>query len=108
LFFQVGHFIASGFQRRGLQWNLSCGLLSRNSRLHVQFLAPPPQPAHFSIAGVFDDGKAVAVFYWMFAAGGGNCALRFACAFTGLHIIKVEQKVEHKQEKSRLQLDLAR
>jgi hypothetical protein len=53
----------------------------------------------YSFSPRFDDGKAVAVFYWMFAVGGGNCALRFACGFTGLHIVKVEQKVEHRQEK---------
>jgi hypothetical protein len=39
------------------------------------------------------------VFYWTFGVGWLNSGMRFACGFISLHAVKVEQKVEHWQEK---------
>jgi hypothetical protein len=46
------------------------------------------------------------VFYWTFDVGGRGRDLRIDCGFRGLHAVKVEQKVEHRQEKSQLDADL--
>ena len=79
-----------------------------NTRLHVELFATLPQAAHFSIAGVFGDGKAIPVFHSTFEIDGRNCALRITRRFIALHKAKVEQKVEHRQEKSEKQADLPR
>jgi hypothetical protein len=46
------------------------------------------------------------MFCVMFGFGWKNRTLRIACGFVGLHRVKVEQKVEHRQEKAEKQADL--
>jgi hypothetical protein len=48
------------------------------------------------------------VFYWTFDVGGPHRGFRFTCGFMSLHPVKVEQKVAHKQHKSKFQADLRR
>src|SRR6266404_5417903 len=62
LLLEIGHFLACCFQTGRCQRNPASGSLTANASLHVEFLSTSPQSAHFSIARVFDDGKAVAMF----------------------------------------------
>src|SRR5437879_3554343 len=62
LFLEIGHFLARCFQTGSLQRNPASRSLTENASLHIESLSTSPQSAHFSIARVFDDGKAIPVF----------------------------------------------
>jgi hypothetical protein len=102
LLFEIRHLLPRRFQVGRLQRYSPSRPFTENTSLHVEFLSSAPQSSYFSIAGVFDDGKAIPVFYGMFGFDDRNRAFGFTCGFKGLH----KAKVEHRQETSEKQADL--
>src|SRR4051812_15929618 len=62
LLLNVSHLIARCIESCSREWDPARRFLTRYTSLHIQPLSAPPQAPHFSIAGVFDDGKAIPVF----------------------------------------------